>query len=255
MLVTEQAGGLDALAAARRKVRSGTLAVALAGGVDAPLGPWGLTAQIPNGRLSRRPEPHRSYLPFDQDACGYVPGEGGAFFVLEEAGAARERGARRIYGELAGYAATFDPAPGSGRDRALVRAVTGALDDAGVAPGEVDVVVADAHGSPDLDRVEAAAIAGVFGARAVPVAAPKTMTGRLYSGGAALDVFSALMMIRDGIVPAAVNIGDVPEEYEIDVVTGAHRRMPVRTTLVVARGLGGFNSALVVRGPETPGSD
>lgn len=248
VVVTEQAGGLDALAAARRKLRDGTLRLAVTGGVEAPLCPWGVTAQLPNGLLSEVPDPDRAYLPFDRDASGYVPGEGGAILVMETEDAARERGAPHLYGEIAGYAASFDPPPGSERPPVLTKAIAGALDDAGVRADQVDAVVPDAMGVPAMDRAEAAALCEVFGPRGVPVAVPKTMTGRLYSGGGPLDVVAALLMIRDGVVPAAANIGDIPAEYELDVVLERSRALPVRTVLVIARGLGGFNSALVVRG-------
>ncbi|GAA0941748.1 ketosynthase chain-length factor [Nonomuraea longicatena] len=242
VLVTEQAGGLDALNHARRLLRNGTLKAAITGGMEAPLCPWGLTGQIPTGRLSRE----GAYLPFTRGASGYLPGEGGAMLLLEEAGLARERGAR-VYGELAGYAATFDPAPGTGRPSALPRAILGALAEAGLEPADVDVVLADAGGLPELDAAEAEAVRAVFGPRGVPVAAPKSLTGRLYSGGGPLDVAAALLMIRDGVVPAVPYGGEVPEEYGIDLVAGTPRRLPVRNTLVIARGNGGFNSALVAR--------
>jgi act minimal PKS chain-length factor (CLF/KS beta) len=245
VLVSEQAGGLDALAAARRRLRDGSLRLALTGGVDAPLGPWGLTAQIPNGRLSAHDDPSKAYLPFDTNANGYVAGEGGAMFVLEELEAARERGTGPIHGEIAGYAATFDPPLASGREPALSRAIEGALADAGL--DEVDVVVADASGVPELDAQEAAAITRIFGSRAVPVAVPKAATGRLYSGAGPLDVFCGLKMIADNVVPAAVNLRRIPDEYELDVVVGEPRRQSVSSVLVIARGYGGFNSAVVLR--------
>ncbi|MGW4826628.1 ketosynthase chain-length factor [Amycolatopsis japonica] len=247
VVVTEQAGGLDALAAARRHVRKGSIRVAIAGGIDAPISPWGLTAQLPNGLLSEEKDPARAYLPFDRAAGGYVPGEGGAILILEELGAAIERGAPSLHGEIAGHASTFDPPPSSGRPSSLPQAILGALDDANLRPGDVDVVLADAAGVPDLDSAEAAALNEVFGPRGVPVAVPKTTTGRLYSGGAPLDVFSALMMMRDGVIPAAANLADIPEEYALDVVTGRSRKAYPKTAVVIARGFGGFNSALVLR--------
>ncbi len=108
------------------------------------------------------------------------------------------------------------------------------------------MILADAAGTPAADVAEAATITAVFGPRAVPVAVPKTLTGRLYAGGSALDVFSALMIMRTGIIPAAVNVHDVPAEYGIDIVNQT-RHLRVRTALVLARGNGGFNSALVLR--------
>lgn len=245
-LVTEQAGGLDAIGHARRTARRGT-ALVLAGGVDSAFDPWGWVSQIASGRLSERDDPAQAYLPFDRDANGFVPGEGGALLVLEDAEAARRRGAPRVYGEIAGYASAFDPAPGLGRPPALRRTIEAALADAGTAPGQVDVVFADAAGVPALDAAEAAALREVFGRGTVPVTAPKAATGRTYAGGGALDVASALLSIRDGVIPPTAGTGDIPAEYGIDVVCATPRDADVRTALVVGRGLWGFNSAVVVR--------
>ncbi|MET9902809.1 ketosynthase chain-length factor [Streptomyces sp. NPDC006446] len=247
VVVSDQAGGLDALAHARRLVRKGSDLI-LSGGVDAAICPWGWAAQLTTGKLSREEHPERAYLPFDADASGYVPGEGGALLILEDADAARRRGAARIYGEISGYGSTFDPRPGSGREPALRKAVEIALDDAGLAPGQIDVVFADAAGVPELDRTEADAITAVFGPRAVPVTAPKTMTGRLGSGAAPLDVATALLAMRDGVIPPTANVTPAPG-YGLDLVT-APRHTPVSTALVLARGHGGFNSALVLRSTD-----
>ncbi|MYS19314.1 act minimal PKS chain-length factor (CLF/KS beta) [Streptomyces sp. DvalAA-14] len=248
VVISDQAGGLDALAQARRQVRKGTSLV-VAGAVDASICSWGWVAQLASGRLAAGDDAERAYLPFDVAARGHVPGEGGALLVVEDAEHAHARGARKIYGELAGHAATMDPRPGSGRAPGIERAIDGALRDAGIGPADVDVVFADAAAVPELDRVEAEAITTTFGPRGVPVTAPKTMTGRLYSGAAPLDVAAALLSIRDGVVPPT--IGSAPAEgLDIDLVTGAPRPARVRTALVLARGQGGFNSALVVRAAD-----
>jgi act minimal PKS chain-length factor (CLF/KS beta) len=244
VVVSDQAGGLEAVAQARRQIRRGTRLV-ITGAVDASLCSWGWVAQLTSGRLSTETDPGRAYLPFDEAASGHVPGEGGALLVLEDEEHAVQRGAR-VYGEIAGHASTTDPRPGSGRPVALRRAVELALSDAGVAPGEVDVVFADAAGVAELDQQEAEAISAVFGPRGVPVTAPKTTTGRLYSGAAPLDLATAFLALRDGLIPPT--IGTTPaDRYEIDLVTGSPRTAPLRTALIIARGQGGFNSAVVVR--------
>lgn len=248
-LVAEQAGGLDAVGHARRTVRRGTKLV-LSGGVDSALDPWGWASQLAGGLVSTVADPARAYLPFDTRASGYVPGEGGAMVIVEDADHAQERGAPHIYGEIGGYAATFDPRPGSGRPPGLRRAIELALDDAGVTPADVDVVFADAAGVPELDRAEAEAVTGVFGPRAVPVTAPKALTGRMYAGGGPVDLAAALLSIRDQVVPGTAGTTDVPAEYRLDLVTGQPRELPVRTALVLARGRWGFNSAVVVTAPR-----
>ncbi|MGW7419064.1 ketosynthase chain-length factor [Streptomyces sp. NPDC054813] len=245
-LVTEQAGGLDAIGHARRTVRRGTPLV-VAGGVDSALDPWGWASQIASHRLSTSTDPGRAYLPFDREADGYVPGEGGALLVLEDSEAALRRGAPDILGEIAGYASGFDPAPGSGRPPALRRTIEAALADARVTADQVDLVLADAVGVPELDRAEADALREVFGPGSVPVTAPKAASGRTYAGGGSLDAAIALLAIRDSVIPPTAGTREVPAEYGIDLVRDRAREANVRTVLVVARGLWGFNSAVVVR--------
>ncbi|GAB3153476.1 ketosynthase chain-length factor [Microbispora hainanensis] len=242
-LATEQAGGLDAVGQARRTLRAGAR-LALVGGTDASLCPYGLVAQLSSRALSTVSDPARAYIPFDVSACGYVPGEGGAMFVMEHG----KDGARTAdrYGEVLGYAATFDPAPGRGRPPGLRRAIELALADAGLRPGEIDVVFADAMGVPAADRMEAEALCAVFGPRAVPVTAPKTLTGRLYAGGAALDLVTALLALRDGVIPPTAGVVELDRTLGLDLVGDEPRELRLRTALVVARGHGGFNSALVL---------
>ncbi|MDQ1016539.1 ketosynthase chain-length factor [Streptomyces afghaniensis] len=240
-LVTEQAGGLDAVAQARRQIRRGTRLV-ITGGVDSTLCPWGWAAHLAGGGLSTSDDPERAFLPFDAGASGHVVGEGGALLVLEDAGAARARGAR-IYGSVTGYAATFD---GAGSPR-LGDAARLALADAGVPADEVDVVFADAAGERAADSAEAEAIAGVFGAFGVPVTAPKSMTGRLLAGGASLDLATALFALREQVIPPTRGTARPADDCPVDLVTGSARRgVRLRNALVLARGRGGFNAAAVV---------
>ncbi|MEU6223698.1 ketosynthase chain-length factor [Streptomyces sp. NPDC047042] len=245
VLACEQAGGLDAVAQAKRLTDKGSRLV-LTGGTDASLCPYGLTAQLSTGRLSTVQDPGRAYLPFDAEARGYIPGEGGAILVLESAGSAAERGAGPGYGRVLGHAAGFDPPPDSGRPRVLRRVAAQALRAARLTPGDIDVVFADAAGLPADDRAEAEALAALFGPSAVPVTAPKTLTGRLYGGGAPLDVATALLALRDGVVPPTVGTRRPAPGLEIDLVTDGPRQLPLRHALVLARGHGGFTSALVL---------
>ncbi|MDI3102294.1 MULTISPECIES: ketosynthase chain-length factor [Streptomyces] len=244
VVVSEGAGGLDAVAQARRQIRRGTPLI-VTGGVDASICPWGWVAQLACGRLTTSDEPDHAYLPFDRDANGYVPGEGGAILIAEDADAARARGVRP-YGEIAGYGATIDPRPGSGREPNLAKAIETALADADVNAADIDVVFADGAGDPAGDLAEARAVSTVFGDRGVPVTVPKTMTGRLYSGGAPLDLAAAFLALRDGVIPPTVHI-DPCADYPLDLVLGEPRPAELRTALVLARGAGGFNSAMIVR--------
>ncbi|MBD0330044.1 MAG: ketosynthase chain-length factor [Thermoleophilia bacterium] len=251
VIVAEGAGGLEALWQARRTIRRGVDLV-VSGGTEAPIGPYALTCQLRNERLSEADEPEDAFRPFDARASGYVPGEGGAILIVEALDHAQERGAPQVYGEIVGYAATNDagnPMHRSTDGTQLARAMSLALERAGVGPDEVDAIFADAAGVPEADAAEATAIREVFGARAgtVPVTAPKSMVGRLYAGGAPLDVAAALLAMRDGVLPPTVNLDEPAPGCELDFVRGEAREAALDTVLVNARGFGGFNSSLVLR--------
>ncbi|WP_314177998.1 ketosynthase chain-length factor [Streptomyces winkii] len=249
VVCTEQAGGLDATGRTRRLLADGGARFVLTGGTDASLCPYGVTAQAANGLLSDSDDPDRAFQPFAATAGGYIPGEGGAILVAESADMAEARGTERIYGRITGYAATFDPRPG-GQDpdggSRLRQAAEQALADAGSEPAEIDVVFADASGDPERDRLESMALNRLFGPRGVPVTAPKTMTGRLYGGGAALDVATALLAIRDGVIPPTINVPALAPGCDLDLVRDEPRPASLRNALILARGHGGFNAALVI---------
>ncbi|MFL5658671.1 MAG: ketosynthase chain-length factor [Ktedonobacteraceae bacterium] len=250
VVVSEGAGGVDALTHARRTIRRG-VDVVVSGGTEAPLGPYALICQMRNGNLSTQKDPTLAYRPFDTRANGYVPGEGGAILLVEDLQHAQERGARHIYAEIMGHGATFDayhyaePAPDGHQ---FARAMSLALQHANVSPQEVDVIFADASGTLKGDALEAKAIKEVFGGSSqVPVTAPKSMVGRLYAGGASLDVATALLAMRDGSIPPTINLDSLAAGCDLNFVTGTAQAAEINTVLINARGFGGFNSALVLR--------
>ena len=252
VLVAEAAGGLDSLAHAARTVRRGT-PVVIAGATECPLGPYALACQLRGGMLSTGADPERAYRPFDVDAAGYVPGEGGAVFVVEDAEHAAARGAPVVYGEVAGWGATHDAAhsgrTSAGDERQYARAMTLALERAGAGPDEVDVVFPDALGVPRYDRAEAAALRSVFGPDTPPVTTQKPLVGRAHQGGSALDAANALLALRHDLLPATAGLDRPAPGCELDFVR-QHRPAPAGVALVAARGFDGFNSAIVLRGRQ-----
>ncbi|MFE6042281.1 ketosynthase chain-length factor [Streptomyces sp. NPDC056452] len=246
VVASDEAGGLDALMHAARSIRRGTDAVVV-GAAEAPLAPYSVVCQLGYEDLSTCDEPTRAYRPFTSDACGFVPAEGGAMLVVEEERAALDRGAR-IRAELAGHSATFTGASRWEQSReGLAHAIEGALEEAGCAPEEIDVVFADALGVPSADRAEALAIADALGphGRRVPVTAPKTGIGRAYCGAPVLDTSAAVLAMEHGLIPPTPNVFEVC--HDLDVVTGRARPAELRTALVLSRGLMGSNAALVLR--------
>lgn len=253
--VSEGAGGLDSLAHAARMIRRSSSAVALAGGLEAPLSPYALACQQRSGWLSTATDPERAYLPFDRDACGYVPGEGGAVLVVESLDHAMARQAPVIYGEIAGWAATHDGEhtrrAGAGSVRQYARAIRTALQRAELGPEEVDLFVPDALAVPGYDESEAAAVREVFGQRRVPTTSHKALVGRMYQGGSALDVVSALLAMRTGVVPVCAGVRRPGSGRELDFVDSTGPGA-AEVIVVAARGFDGFNSALVLRRYQEP---
>ncbi|GAB2864527.1 ketosynthase chain-length factor [Streptomyces deserti] len=246
VVAADEAGGLDALAHAAGAVRRGTDAIVV-GATEAPLAPYSMVCQLGYPELSRSDDPERAYRPFTSAACGFVPAEGGAMFVLEEERAARDRGAD-VRATIAGHAATFTGASRWEESRAgLAHAIGTALAEAGCRPEDVDVVFADALGVPEADRAEALALADALGphARRVPVTAPKTGIGRAFCAAAVLDVATALLAMEHDLIPPTPHVFDVC--HDLDLVVGRPRPAEPRTALVLSRGLMGCNAALVLR--------
>ncbi|KJS56999.1 beta-ketoacyl synthase N-terminal-like domain-containing protein [Streptomyces rubellomurinus] len=251
VVASDEAGGLDALAHAARSIGRGTDAVVV-GAAEAPLAPYSMVCQLGYPELSLAERPEAAYLPFTAQACGFSPAEGGAMLLLEDEQAARRRGAT-VRAHLAGHGATFTGASRWEESRdGLAAAVRAALDQARIAPEEIDVVFADALGVPAADRAEALALADALGpaAERVPVTAPKTGTGRAYCGAPMLDVAAAVLAMEDGVLPPTPNVTEVC--HDLALVTGRARPAELRTALVLSRGLMGSNSALVLRRGERP---
>ncbi|MFD5468426.1 ketosynthase chain-length factor [Kitasatospora sp. NPDC127059] len=249
VVASDEAGGLDALAHAARSVERGTDAVVV-GAAEAPLAPYSMVCQLGYPELSLADRPDAAYLPFTAQACGFAPAEGGAMLLLEDEQAARRRGAAvRAY--LAGHGATFTGASRWEESReGLAAAIRIALDEARIAPEEIDVVFADALGVRAADRAEALALADTLGpaAERVPVTAPKSGTGRAYCGAPMLDVTAAVLAMEDGVLPPTPNVTEVC--HDLALVTDRARPAELRTALVLSRGLMGSNSALVLRRGE-----
>lgn len=246
VVASDEAGGLDSLAHAARAVRRGT-DVMVVGAAEAPLAPYSMVCQLGYPELSTLDDPDRAYRPFTEKACGFVPAEGGALLVVEDEDRARMRGVP-VRATVAGHAATFTGASRWAESReGLAHAIRGALDEAGCAPEEIDVVFADALGVPEADRAEALAIADALGAHGtrVPVTAPKTGIGRAHCAAPVLDTVAAVLAMEHGQVPPTPNVFDI--RHDLDLVMSRARPAELRTALVLSRGLMGSNAALVVR--------
>ncbi|HYW53052.1 MAG TPA: beta-ketoacyl-[acyl-carrier-protein] synthase family protein [Dongiaceae bacterium] len=246
------ASGAVAIGDAYRAIARGDVRAALAGGVEAPLSPlvYGAFTVI-RAMSTRNDDPQNASRPFDRERDGFVMAEGAGILLLERLEDAQARGAR-VYGEVAGYGLTNDahhmsaPRPDATMNAAAMRR---ALEEAQLAPDEVDVVNAHGSGTPLGDRAEALAMELLFGERAaaVPVVATKGQHAHALGATGAWEAAISLLSIANGVVPRSVNSVDVDSAL---TVTSQRLERPVRTVLSNSAGFGGINAALVFRAAD-----
>jgi 3-oxoacyl-[acyl-carrier-protein] synthase II len=246
------ATGSHAIGEAAEVIRRGHAEVMICGGSDAVIASLALSAFKNMGAVStRNDEPERASRPFDAGRDGFVMGEGAGVLVLESLEHARRRGAR-IYCELVGYGATADAyhitAPdetGQGAAWAMERA----LQDAGLAPEEVDYV--NAHGTSTLlnDRVESQAIRTAFGPHAdrLAVSSTKSLIGHLMGAAGAVEAIACIKSLESGWVHPTINYETPDPECDLDYVPNQARRLESRVVLSNSFGFGGHNGCLIFR--------
>jgi 3-oxoacyl-[acyl-carrier-protein] synthase II len=246
------ASGVQAFIDAQRLIEHGDVDVAIAGGTESAILPVAFAALANMGALSKRnDEPHRASRPFDADRDGFVFGEGAGVLVLEAAEHAERRGAT-ILAEVAGGALTGDafhisaPDPtGYGASLAMTKAIR----DAGLAPEEVDYIVAHGTSTPLNDATETKAIHAAFGehAKRVAVSSNKSMVGHTLGAAGAMSALAATLSIRDGLIPPTINYETPDPDCDLDYVPNVARRAPVRVAIVNGFGFGGQNAVAVFR--------
>jgi 3-oxoacyl-[acyl-carrier-protein] synthase II len=235
-----------------RMIRSGEVDVALVGGSEGSLLPIAFAALGNMGALSRRnDDPTHASRPFDRDRDGFVFGEGAAVIVLESAEHAMARGAT-ILCEVAGGGMTADAFHISAPDpsgRGAAGAMTKALRDAGVAPDEVDYIVAHGTSTPLNDLTETKAIKVAFGAHAykVAISSPKSVVGHLLGAAGAVSGLAAIGAIRDGVMPPTANLDNPDPACDLDYIPNVKREKKVDTAIINGFGFGGQNAVTVFR--------
>ena len=247
------AASTQAIGEAFRKIKDGYLDVALAGGGDSRLHSGGILAYGKAKAISRRTgNPAAASRPFDADRDGFVPGEGGAFFLLEELEHARRRGAR-IYGEICGFGSSIGgdsltaPDPSSLYEEEAIRR---ALEEAALDPSAIDVISAHGTGTLLNDVMEAAMIERIFYrdthcSNRPFVLALKSWLGHLAATCGAVELAVALTCLHGNILPAIRNL-QKPCHKGINFVREGISSA-ARTLLLENFGFGGQNCALVVK--------
>jgi len=246
--VTNQcAGGVLALAEAAAAIRAGEADRAVAVGHDTPFEPETFFNFNVLGLLA-----DRAPRPFDRDRRGTVFGEGAAAVVLEKNADAKARGVA-VLGEFLGSGCVTEGvgvlevrSDGDG----LSRAINLALADAGIAADAVGLIVAHGNGTPASDASEARAIKRVFGPGVPPVSSFKWAYGHLIAASGAIDLVLALRALRQGVVPGIATLQTPDPEFLPFPVSAGPQSPRSDIALILCRGFGALNIALLVRAPR-----
>ncbi|MBA9004434.1 beta-ketoacyl-ACP synthase II [Thermomonospora cellulosilytica] len=254
-LVSACASSAEAIGYAIDMIRSGRADVVIAGGTEACIHPLQMASFGSMRALStRNEEPARASRPYDKNRDGFVLGEGAAVLILESEEHARARGAQ-IHAIAAGCGYSGDahdivqPDPtGSGAAKAMRRA----LADAGLRPEDIKHINAHGTSTPQGDVAELAAIKAALGedvARGLCITATKSMTGHLLGGAGALESLITVLTLREGVVPATINVDDLDDAVDLDIVRGEPRKLPdgPLAALNNSFGFGGHNVAVAFR--------
>jgi 3-oxoacyl-[acyl-carrier-protein] synthase II len=243
----------DAIAYAAQHIALGKQDFMLTGGVDAPLALGILKAFNVMTVLTNEwnDEPNRASRPFSKDRSGIVLGEGAWIFVLESLESARKR-AGRIYAEIKGYGSTCDAyhrvrLEENGVEPA--RAMSLAMEDAGVSPETVDYV--NLHGTSTQlnDKIETLSIKNAFGEHAykLTTSATKSQIGHPQGASGAAGIGATLLALNENIIAPTINLDSADEDCDLDYTPNtAHENADVKIALCNCIGFGSKNSALVL---------
>jgi 3-oxoacyl-[acyl-carrier-protein] synthase II len=243
-----------AIGDAMDEIRLGRAEVMFAGGTEAAITKVGIAGFDAMRALSRRnDDPKRASRPFDGARDGLVMGEAAAVLVLEELEHARARGAK-IYAELLGYGMSADAAHITEPDptgKSPARAMTSALADANVSPGEVGYVNAHATSTPLGDAAETKVIKAALGeehARQTPISSTKGATGHTFGAAGAIEATFSVLALRDRVVPPTINYEDPDPACDLDYVPNEARSVPdLEVAVSNSFGFGGHNATIVFR--------
>lgn len=236
--------GVLAMIEGAESIREGEAERVVAAGHEAPIEPQMMLYYHRCGLLAER-----AIKPFDVSRDGSLLGEGAGALVLETEASARTRDAT-VLGE---YLGGGDASEGLGLlalredGDGAARAIEAALADANLGPAEVGMIVAHGNGTPQSDASESAALRRVFG-RAMPlVTAFKWATGHPLAPSGILDVTLGLEAARRRVVPGVATLETLDPACAGVDVSPATRPLKGDVVLVVCRGFGGTNAAVLLR--------
>lgn len=248
---TACASGATAIQLAVEAIRRGETEAALCVGTDASVNPESLIRFSLLSALSTRNEdPHAASRPFSKDRDGFVMAEGAGALVLESLAAARARGAR-ILGVVEGcgeHADSFHRTRSSPDGRPIIGCLRNALEDASIAPEQVDYINAHGTSTPENDRMEWQCVSAVFGERAgsVPISSTKSMIGHTLTAAGAIEAVATLLTLQHQRIPPTINYLTPDPGLPVDCVPNVARDAVLERAISNSFGFGGQNVCLVL---------
>ncbi len=246
--VTACASSGHAIARAMEYIRTRAADVVLVGGAESCISPMSVASFCSARALTtRNDDPEHASRPFDRDRDGFVIGEAATVLVFEAMEHARNRGAR-ILAEAIGCGLSSDayhvvaPHPdGAGASAAM----TAALADAQIAPGEVGYINAHATSTELGDASEAKAVRKVFGSQPPPTSATKSMTGHLLGAAGATEAAASILAMLREKLPPTINHENPDPDCDLDVVPNQARDAHVDVVMSNSFGFGGHNVSVI----------
>lgn len=248
---TACASSAHAIGEAFRRIKDGYLDAALAGGAEACVSEFALGGFNNMKALSRSDDPERCSIPFDKERSGFVLGEGSGILVLEELEHAKARNAR-IYAEIAGYGATCDayhmtsPSP---EGEAAARAITEAINEAGLTPDDIDYI--NAHGTSthlnDLCETNAIKLALGDAAGKVVINSTKSLMGHLLGAAGSVEAVATALAVKNDFVHKTAGYKVPDPECDLDYCTEGGRNMTVNAAISNNLGFGGHNASILLK--------
>ncbi|UCF26945.1 MAG: beta-ketoacyl-ACP synthase II [Chloroflexota bacterium] len=249
---TACASGTQSIGHGMDLIRHGKADLVFAGGVDCLIRKEVMAAFDAMTVLSRssNDSPSKASRPFDADRDGFVLGEGAGFMVLESMEHALQRDAH-IYAEVLGHAASSDAHHIATPDQeglGAQKAMRWALEDAKLAPDQIDYINAHGTGTRINDPTETKAIKQVFGESAyqIPVSSTKSMIGHCMGASGTLEAIACIKSLQEGILHPTINYETPDPECDLDYVPNQARQVRINTALSNSFGLGGQNACLVM---------
>lgn len=249
-IVTACTTGTHNIGMAARMIAYGDADIMVTGGAEKASTPIGMSGFAAARALStRNDEPQRASRPWDKDRDGFVLGDGAGVLVLEEYEHAVARGAK-IYAEVIGFGMSADAhhmtMPSA---EGQMKAMTNAIEDAGINPGQIDYVNAHGTSTPAGDVQESQCVEAIIAKEnpKVVMSSTKSMTGHLLGAAGAIESVFSVLAIRDQIAPPTINLDNLDEGCNLDYAANKAKPMKIDYVLKNSFGFGGTNGSVIFK--------